>query len=83
MTIKSIRLSYSLSKLYLRYASFVGVCTLVIVFGYFSLQYLWDNALAARWAAQSAAVLIYLLLVFWRGLPLNRRPGENVLLATL
>jgi CDP-diacylglycerol---glycerol-3-phosphate 3-phosphatidyltransferase len=43
----------------------------------------WYPGYAGRWMVQAAVLSIFPLVVLWRGLPDNRRPGETYLVPTL
>lgn len=71
---------FSLRK---RWALFAGFCLSLLAAGYTCLQAAWEPGYAGRWLALAAALTAYLLVVFWRGLRQNHRPGEAVLLPDL
>ncbi|MEW5959005.1 MAG: CDP-alcohol phosphatidyltransferase family protein [Chloroflexota bacterium] len=73
----------TLIQLRYRWGIFALLYSLSLGLGYFWLSHVWAWPLAWRWTALAAAVLIYALAVFWRGLKDNHRQDESTLLPTL
>jgi len=72
-----------IAALRLQWGFFAVVCTLFLAGGVVVFWFAWQPVLAARWAALSAIILAYQLIVLWRNLPANHRPGEEQLLPDL
>lgn len=73
----------ALIRLRFRWGGFVLVYSLCLWFGYEWLRRAWDLALAWRWFALATLVLLYALVIFWRGLKDNHRRNESTLLPHL
>lgn len=73
----------ALSRLRLCWLFFAGLCAALLVAGSSLLHAGWAPAPARRWTVQAGLLLIYLLWVFWAGIPFNRRQGETHLLPSL
>jgi CDP-diacylglycerol--glycerol-3-phosphate 3-phosphatidyltransferase len=77
MTIESSLHLTSLTSLRIRWAWTALLCAAWITGGFFILRIYWSPASAVQWLAFSAAGVVYLLWILWRGLDYNRRAGEK------
>lgn len=74
------------SPLRLLRLQWLGLALMACLFflgGFLGLRALWGKEPAVRWMFLSGATGIYLFAVLWSGLPLNRRPGEMLLMPVL
>ena len=75
--------SQILRQLHQRWAIFAGLSLAFLFGGYRLLAANWQPPYATRWLLISASVTIYLLIILWRNLDANHRPGETYLLSSL
>jgi CDP-diacylglycerol--glycerol-3-phosphate 3-phosphatidyltransferase len=74
---------HPLNRLRLQWAVFTVAAIGAVWIFFAALQAAWSPGYAWQWIFQAALLSVFPLAVLWRGLPLNRRPGEDRLLPTL
>jgi CDP-diacylglycerol--glycerol-3-phosphate 3-phosphatidyltransferase len=77
---KAINPSSTLGNLRRQWAAFAVLSLSFLAGGYALLSLAWQPDLAACWLILPSAVMAYLLVVLWRNLDANHRPGESWLL---
>jgi len=72
-----------LAALRQRWLAYVVFCIAFLIGGFMLLLAEWEQSYALRWLAVSTAAMGYPILILWREIKHNHRPGDSTLLSSL